>query len=166
MVEILANEEIMRNGYKVIYLPEHKHSDSSGCVYEHIIVAEKMLGRDLKDGECVHHKDEVKSNNDPSNLMVFKTVGDHTAYHNGSSIKLDGDVWVAIDNANTICPDCGGTKYYLASYCSTCFHKRTRKVIRPSKDELTHLLANNSYCAVGRMFGVSDNTIRKWLKSY
>ena len=28
------------------------------------------------------------------------------------------------------------------------------------------LLKENSFCAVGKMFGVSDNAIRKWCKSY
>lgn len=50
-------------------------------------------------------------------------------------------------------------------YCSLeCSRLARRKVKRPSKDELNDLLNKNSYCAVGRMFGVSDNTIRKWLK--
>lgn len=33
-----------------------------------------------------------------------------------------------------------------------------------SKDELYNLLKENSFCAVGRMFNVSDNTIRKWCR--
>ncbi len=41
---------------------------------------------------------------------------------------------------------------------------RTRKVKRPSKEELETLLKNNSYVAVSKMFGVSDNAIRKWVK--
>ena len=41
-----------------------------------------------------------------------------------------------------------------------------RKVIRPSKEELDIMLSSMSYCAVGRKYGVSDNAIRKWIKSY
>lgn len=51
-------------------------------------------------------------------------------------------------------------------YCSAeCSNKSRRKVSnRPSKEELAKLLETNSYLAVGRMYGVSDNAIRKWLK--
>ena len=43
-----------------------------------------------------------------------------------------------------------------------------RKVIRPSyeqfKKEFKEL--NGNYCAMGRKYGVSDNTIRNWIKNY
>ena len=54
----------MRNGYKMLYMPAHHRADSTGCVYEHIVVAEKKLGRELKDGECVHHLNEIRNDND------------------------------------------------------------------------------------------------------
>ena len=41
-----------------------------------------------------------------------------------------------------------------------------RKVERPSIDELKLLVKNKSFVEIGRMFGVSDNAIRKWCKSY
>lgn len=38
------------NGYKLIYMPEHPRVIGiSGCVYEHIIIAEQKLGRLLTD---------------------------------------------------------------------------------------------------------------------
>lgn len=49
--------------------------------HTHRIVAEQMLGRPLKKGEVVHHIDGNKRNNDPSNLMVFKTQADHARWH-------------------------------------------------------------------------------------
>lgn len=36
---------------------------------------------------------------------------------------------------------------------------------RPSKEELIQLLKTNSYCELGRKYGVSDNSIRKWIKN-
>jgi hypothetical protein len=41
-----------------------------------------------------------------------------------------------------------------------------RKVPRPSYDQLISDLASMSCCSVGRKYGVSDNAVRKWLRSY
>lgn len=51
-------------------------------VYEHIYVAEQMLGRKLLPDEIVHHKDENKKNNDPSNLEVLPNRAEHLKAHN------------------------------------------------------------------------------------
>lgn len=65
------------------------------------------------------------------------------------------------------CPQCN--KAFMPregrqKFCSVeCAQQSLRKVERPSKQELTKLLKSNSYVAVGNMFGVSDNAIRKWL---
>lgn len=37
---------------------------------------------------------------------------------------------------------------------------------RPSKEELLELILNKSFLQIGKDFGVSDNAIRKWCKSY
>jgi hypothetical protein len=42
----------------------------------------------------------------------------------------------------------------------------TRKVERPSLEQLRTDLEHMSYVAVGRKYGVSDNAIRKWLRWY
>lgn len=39
---------------------------------------------------------------------------------------------------------------------------RQRKVERPSREELKNLIRTVSFCELGRRYGVSDNTIRKW----
>lgn len=39
------------------------------------------LGRPLVKGECVHHIDRNRKNNDPSNLMVFASHSEHMAQH-------------------------------------------------------------------------------------
>lgn len=41
-----------------------------------------------------------------------------------------------------------------------------RKVERPSYEILKELIENHPMTAIGKMFGVSDNCIRKWLKFY
>ena len=43
---------------------------------------------------------------------------------------------------------------------------KSRKVERPSKEELTEMVWESSLLAVGKRFGVGDNAVRKWCKSY
>lgn len=79
------------NGYIAIYMPEHDRAFDNGCVYEHVLVAEKMLGRSLKSKEVVHHKDKDRTNNNIENLMVFQTDEDHIAFHGGTKAVQDID---------------------------------------------------------------------------
>jgi len=52
-------------------------------------------------------------------------------------------------------------------YCSDkCADLASRKADRPTKEELKDLIDKNSWIALGRMFGVSDNAVRKWARSY
>ncbi|GAK60892.1 conserved domain protein [Candidatus Vecturithrix granuli] len=64
------------------------------------------------------------------------------------------------------CKECGAgiTRYSKSGLCAACACKHQRKVERPSREELERLLETHSFVSVGRMFGVSDNAIRKWLR--
>lgn len=65
-----------------------------------------------------------------------------------------------------ICPSCKNDAYGT-KYCSTkCSAKGNRKVKRPSKNMLKQLLKESNFSAIGREYGVSDNSVRKWAKSY
>lgn len=160
--------------YYCTYAPGHHRATKEGYVYVHILVAEEKLGRKLKKGEVVHHVDENKLNNDPDNLIVFKTNADHAAYHKGADIYLDGDVYVAkkrvvhdIDGKKKeLCPQCGALMTYGATVCRECSLKNSRKVERPNKDELFQLIKTYSFIKLGEMYGVTDNAIRKWCKYY
>ena len=48
--------------------------------------------------------------------------------------------------------------------CLLCHNMEQRKVQRPSQEHLLNEINNNGYSATGRKYGVSDNTIRKWVK--
>lgn len=71
----------MVKSYKKRYVPDHPYAMRCGCVYEHRLVMEELLGRYLMPTEQVHHKDEDKSNNDPSNLELCPTQKDHSEQH-------------------------------------------------------------------------------------
>ena len=54
----------------MIHNPGHPRA-SKGYVFEHILVAEAILGRPLTDAENVHHRNGVKSDNRPENLEIW-----------------------------------------------------------------------------------------------
>ena len=142
-----------------------------GYVLEHIIVAEKKLGRMLRPGETVHHIDRNRKNNDPDNLMVFATVGDHTAFHAGHEIFKDGDVWRAIMETS-ICPVCGKEfvitsqqKKYKTRYCGIgCKLKSDMKVqdIQTILDLI--LKENGNFVKAAQILNVTDSALHHRLK--
>lgn len=168
----------IRGSYYVEIIPNHHLADKDGFVYVHRLNAEKKLGRTLKSTECVHHIDEDKFNNELDNLMVFKTNADHSAFHKGRDICLDGDVWVAIDkniridgknNKYNLCPCCHkNLKSSDAKVCKSCYelYYRHRKCDNLDKEKLLFLITHYSMTKIGEMYGVSDNAIRKWCKKY
>lgn len=62
--------------------------------------------------------------------------------------------------------ECGIIINYRSEQCEKCSKFNQRKVERPSYNTLKQELNESNYSALGRKYGVSDNTIRNWLKMY
>ncbi|MEE9540328.1 MAG: HNH endonuclease [Candidatus Thorarchaeota archaeon] len=63
-----------------------KYSNSGESVHRH--VAERMLGRKLRKGEVVHHKNRDKTDNRRSNLQVFSSRKAHHETHKKSKKRF------------------------------------------------------------------------------
>ena len=68
---------ISSSGYMLVYSPKHPMAGARNYVLEHILIAEKTLGKRLPKHAVVHHIDGNKLNNLPNNLVICE----NTAYH-------------------------------------------------------------------------------------
>lgn len=59
----------------------HPLADVRGYAYEHRLVAQAALGRDLRPGEEVHHETEIKDQNSPDKLKVARSRAEHRKWH-------------------------------------------------------------------------------------
>ena len=66
------------------------------------------------------------------------------------------------------CQKCGNIITSKATFCIKCSREQSRKVDRPTAKELYDYLLSikGNFSEASRHFGVSDNAIRKWCKSY
>ncbi len=160
------------NGYIVVYMPNHpkamKSQNWEGYVYEHIVSAEDKLNRATNKKENVHHLDLNRKNNNPENLIVLEKE-QHTCLHSwidkGMPINKKSNINPTRYCANPTCDRI--VQSPKNNYCSVdCYNIVNRKVKRPDKELLEKLITEKSFLALSKEFGVSDNAIRKWAKSY
>lgn len=167
----------MLNGYRVIYSPEHtkamKTENWLGYVYEHIIEAERELGRPLRKGEVVHHLNGKRDDNRTSNLIVLENAQHlklHRWLHYGA--PYEGPVKGYTNKPRETVRYCAVCKEIIQcsannTHCSNkCRAISQRRVERPTSEMLALEIATSTWVALGRKYGVSDNAIKKWARSY
>ena len=187
-MEFEGRKIYITNGYQDVYYPEHPNARGNGSVMVQVLVAEKILGRNLKEGEVVHHIDGNRMNNTKNNLMVFATHSDHIRYHKmlqDSSVdyvlyRINGvyrcelmevffDTTIIRNSKKQLqkpCPICGNLMLKDSAMCTNCKHITERKVIRPSRQILKQEIRTTPFSRLGEKYKVSDNAIRKWCKFY
>lgn len=67
---------------------------------------------------------------------------------------------------SNLCQECGTEITSSATHCKSCQALLQRKVERPDRDTLIELLRYYNLRCIGKQYGVSDNAVRKWCKSY
>jgi uncharacterized protein (DUF1330 family) len=142
-----------------------KNNNWRGYVYEHIVVAEKYLGRHLLKNEVVHHLDGSRDNNRNENLLVLLR-DQHAKLHQW----LDGNKYNEKDQqSKTIkrCTICGNTLQEKQKYfCSVACYIENKNINHPSKSMLENDIKTMSMEAIGRKYCVSGNAVKKWLIKY
>jgi hypothetical protein len=120
---------IKQSGYVVVRQrgPENRESYER----EHILIAEKALGRKLERKHPVHHHDENRANNANNNLVICADHDYHQLLHVRARIlRAGGD-----PNIHKLCGKCGirpreafglnrATRDQLTNICKACSKKQ------------------------------------------
>jgi hypothetical protein len=128
--------------YKRVVDHAHPRGDRDGHVLEHILIAERALGRYLPLGAEVHHVDGNPRNNANRNLVICQDKGFHKLLHLRARVRAAG----GNPNTDKICSTCkrvlnqtefnhssGRAGFKLQSACRECQSAYTKTYIRPSK---------------------------------
>lgn len=141
------------------YDPDNPVANKAGKVMEHVWVAYILLGRNLSEHECVHHKNRDRTDNSPENLQVM-TKSDHARLH---LVEDRGIVFI-----NCCCNSCGEIfeKTFTSSraFCSVACSSGSRKVFDVSKEELELLVWQEPTSSLSKRLGVSDVAVAKRCK--
>lgn len=141
----------------------------------------RLLNSEIKEAKCercdrdkwmnmpipleLHHINGNHCDNRLDNLLILcANCHAQTNNYRGRKTKPDSNHRQYKNLSNT-CVDCGAKILNRSQRCVSCHRIKSRKVTnRPSVDELIAKVNEIGYCAVGRMYGVSDSAIRKWIK--
>lgn len=62
---------ISKTGYMIYFKPDHPNSSKCGKIMGHTLIMSEHLGRPLKKGETVHHKNGIRHDNRIENLELW-----------------------------------------------------------------------------------------------
>lgn len=168
------------------YTPHSKktRSDEYLCENSYKITSNRLLKKLIEEGkkevkcECcglsewngkqipleLHHINGDHHDNRFENLMaICPNCHAQTDNYCGRGRK-----WKKGETQQRFCQECGKeiSVSSKSGLCVKCQHKLMRKTEWPTKEKLIELNNKHSKVKIGKMFGVSDNAVRKWLKYY
>lgn len=131
----------------------------------------------------LHHKDGNHYNNNLDNLAIL-CPNCHSIQEGNSGANVGKYVNYTPTQSNPVlkielgekrasklkkfCCDCGKEISAHATRCKSCASKECQKDLtnKPDRETLKNLIRTTSFLEIGRLFGVSDNAIRKWCDGY
>jgi len=133
------------------------------CYNKSIRIVERPSYKDLIDEINKNSVLTTARKYDVSNTTILKWVKFYEINGDDSETKES-----SISELKSKCKSCSKDirKQSKTGMCEPCQKKSIRIVERPSYDILLNEVKELGYVKVGKKYGVSDNSIRKWLKNY
>ena len=161
--------------YKTSYINVSEYLNSSKKIGTSAL-KKKLLKENLIEDKCaicglaewqnkpitlqLHHIDGNPNNNNLDNLQLLcpNCHSQTDNYCGNANVK----------QTEYYCKDCSSKITRGAVYCTVCSRKHARKVEDgPSKEQLLHDFKElKSFVQIGKKYEVSDNAVRKWMKTY
>ena len=150
----------------------YNHKENSEIFIINGNTSRSLIKNRLINDNLIEYKCNFCGQNDMWRNKKFSLILDHI-----NGVNNDN----RLENLRFLCPNCNAT---LETHCKGSIGlieksikvKKQRKISdrtkcrkvkeRPTLTELNKMLETMSYCAIGRKYNVSDNAIRKWVKSY
>lgn len=163
-----------RCGYLTTRLSKNKKRKT---VFVHVLMMRTFNPVPNMEKLEVNHIDHNKLNNNLDNLEWCthkENVNKMVDFYTNNPDKKPSQNYLF--NKEQYCKKCReklSGKKSKTGLCEKCYQDNIKVVFdnyvitskgKITKDELYQLLKENSFCAVGRIFNVSDNTIRKWCR--
>ena len=151
-------KSLVPNGYNI----EDKNNGKSSYFLNYSKETLLQIVNDIKFSDLTFKEISSKYGLDLS-MIYYLNRGD---YHSLSNEKYPLRKTKDFSKKVHTCIDCGVEITKGSERCIQCAHKRQRRSERPSREELKSLIRNESFVTIGKIFGVSDNSIRKWCIDY
>jgi 5-methylcytosine-specific restriction endonuclease McrA len=108
------------------------------------------------------HINGINNDNRIENLRIVCPNCNSTLDTNCSKNKTEYKEY--LKNIQNKCIECNQDITFGCKRCTKCDQFNKRKVERPSISEIIDGVKEIGYVAFGKRYGVSDNTVRKWIK--
>jgi hypothetical protein len=127
----------------------------------------KNTKKSISDEELI---EALRSNYNIRQALLSVGITDGRCYERARRLLCDGvelkKQEIVKSSKDKHCLLCGKNISQTATYCAKCVHYAKTGSIKLSREELKELIRSESFLSIGKKFGVSDNTIRKWCRSY
>jgi protein-arginine kinase activator protein McsA len=128
------------------------------------IIEQELLKCELLCANC-HSVEHSDRDNEKFLEAVYDYQGEKLPYLPSSPKKRP-----SLKNNHVICYNCKKTfqrTHFAQKFCCTeCYGLYSRKVDRPTKNQLKKEIKENTWVNIGKKYGVSDNAVRRWAKNY
>lgn len=136
----------------------HSYTDNYGSKNKH--------SQEVLDEELIQ---ALKSSSTIRQALLSLNMSDSGAnYTRARNLIASHDIELiknSLKDKESFCVDCGKVIYPGSTRCNSC-EASSRKAKHIPRDELKALIRTTSFTQIGKIYGVSDNAIRKWCDNY